>query len=157
MKIANSFTVSATPEEVFAYLLDVDQVVGCLPGAELLEVVDSQTFKGKLTVKAGAVKVAYSGTATIVDTTESDGRALVTLKATGREVGGQGAVRATLRLSVAHGAGGEGTDVGIDADFTVTGKLAQFGSGVIEDISRRLIKEMADTIGTSLQSESTGA
>lgn len=156
MKIANSFTVAASPADVFAYLLNVDQVVGCLPGAELVEVVDAQTFKGKLTLRAGAVKVAYSGTAAIVDTTESDHRAVVTVKANGREIGGQGAVRATLLLSVAPGAG-DGTDVGIEADFTVSGKLAQFGSGVVEDISRRLIKEMADCIGARLQPESTGA
>jgi carbon monoxide dehydrogenase subunit G len=157
MKIANLFTVGASPDEVFAYLLNVDQVVGCLPGAELTEVVDAQTFKGKLSLKAGAVKVAYSGTAAIVDTTETDDRAVVTVKANGREIGGQGAVRATLLLTVAPGAGGEGTDVGIDADFTVTGKLAQFGSGVIEDISRRLIKEMADCIEGRLQPRSKAA
>ena len=151
MKIANSFTVAAALDEVFAYMLNVDQVVGCLPGAELVEVVDAQTFKGKLSLKVGAVKVAYQGTAHIVDTVEDDDRATVTLKADGREIGGQGAVRATLTLSVAKNADG-GTTVGIEADYTVSGKLAQFGSGVMEDISRRMIKDMADCIGSNLQS-----
>lgn len=166
MQIANSFTVEAPPDEVFAYMLDVDKIVGCLPGAELVEVVDAHTFKGKLTVKVGAVKVAYAGTATISDTTEEGDRATVTVKANGREIGGQGAVRATLTLSIARNAtngtdgtndtdatdGTDGTSVGINADFTVSGKLAQFGGGVIEDISRRLIKEMADCIGAGLRS-----
>jgi carbon monoxide dehydrogenase subunit G len=151
MQIANSFTVEAPPDEVFAYMLDVDKIVGCLRGAELLEVVDAQTFKGKLTIKVGAVKVAYAGTATISDTAEDGDEATVTVKADGREIGGQGAVRATLTVSMARNAT-NGTDVGINADFTVSGKLAQFGGGAIEDISRRLIGEMADCIGAGLRS-----
>jgi carbon monoxide dehydrogenase subunit G len=171
MQIATSFTVDAPPDEVFAYMLDVDKIVRCLPGAELVEVVDAHTFKGKLTMKVGAVKVAYAGTATISDTAEEGDQATVTLKANGREIGGQGAVRATLTLSIARNATNaatdatdatdatnptDGTDVGINADFTVSGKLAQFGGGVIEDISRRLIKEMADCIGADLRPSASG-
>jgi carbon monoxide dehydrogenase subunit G len=150
VQIANSFTVEAPPDEVLAYMLDVDKIVGCLPGAELAEVVDAHTFKGKLTMKVGAVKVAYAGTATIADTAEEGDRATVTVKANGREIGGQGAVRAMLTVSIARNAT-IGTDVGINADFTVSGKLAQLGGGVIEDISRRLIAEMADCIGAGLR------
>jgi carbon monoxide dehydrogenase subunit G len=168
MQIATSFTVDAPPDEVFAYMLDVDKIVRCLPGAELVEVVDAHTFKGKLTMKVGAVKVAYAGTATISDTAEEGDQATVTLKANGREIGGQGAVRATLTLSIARNATNaatdgtdatdatDATDVGINADFTVSGKLAQFGGGVIEDISRRLIKEMADCIGADLRPSASG-
>ena len=65
MQLENSFQVSAPPEKVFAYLLDVNKVVGCVPGAELTEVVDSTTFKGKVKVKVGPITVAYSGTARI--------------------------------------------------------------------------------------------
>ena len=153
MKIANRFTIDAPPAEVFAYLLNVDQVVGCLPGAELVEAVDAQTFKGKLSLKVGAVKVAYRGTARIVATEEADDRAVVTVQGDGREIGGQGAVRATLTLEVASAgdAAAATTEVAIDADVTVSGKLAQFGSGVIEDISKRLINQMADCIRAQLQ------
>ena len=153
MKIESSFTVAAAPDQVFAYLLDVNQVVGCLPGAELTEVVDSQTFKGKLKIKVGAVSVAYSGTAHIVDMVEDDDAATVTIKGDGREIGGQGSVRATLALSVRRTADG-GSEVGLDADLTVTGRVAQFGRGVIEDVSRRMMGQMGECIGSRLQAGS---
>jgi hypothetical protein len=154
MKIESSFTVAAPPDVVFAYLLDVNQVVGCLPGAELTEVVDSQTFKGKLKIKVGAVQVTYQGTAHIVDMQEDDTRATVTIEGDGREIGGQGSVRAKLLLSVA--AAGEGTDVSLESDLTVTGRVAQFGRGVIEDVSRRLMGQMGECIGARLQAAPAG-
>jgi len=67
MQLENSFAVAAPPERVFAYLLDVNKIVGCVPGAELSEVVDPTTFKGKVKIKVGPITVAYSGTARIVD------------------------------------------------------------------------------------------
>ena len=67
MQLENSFSVGAPPERVFAYLLDVNKVAGCVPGAELSEVVDPTTFKGKVKIKVGPITVAYSGTAKIVD------------------------------------------------------------------------------------------
>lgn len=150
MKIESSFTVAAPPDQVFAYLLDVNQVVGCLPGAELSEVVDSQTFRGRLKIKVGAVQVAYRGTAHIDEMVEEDTSATVTIRGDGREIGGQGSVRATLLLSVAATAEG-GSTVSLSADMTVTGRVAQFGRGVIEDVSRRLMAQMGECIGTRLQ------
>ena len=63
MQLENSFQVDAPPDRVFDYLLDVNKVVGCVPGAELTEVVDASTFKGKVKVKVGPISVAYNGTA----------------------------------------------------------------------------------------------
>jgi uncharacterized protein len=155
MKIESSFTVDAPPDRVFAYLLEVNQVVGCLPGAELSEIVDSQTFKGKLKVKVGAVQVTYQGTAHIVDMVEDDTSATVTIEGDGREVGGQGSVRAKLLLTVAA-TGDGGSEVRLESDLTVTGRVAQFGRGVIEDVSRRLIGQMGECIGTRLQAAPAG-
>ncbi|HEX3606258.1 MAG TPA: SRPBCC family protein [Candidatus Dormibacteraeota bacterium] len=150
MRIESSFSVGAPPDQVFAYLLDVNQVVGCLPGAELSEIVDSQTFRGRLKIKVGAVQVSYQGTAHIVDMVEDDDSATVTIKGDGREIGGQGSVRASLALSVRRTADG-GSTVALDADLTVTGRVAQFGRGVIEDVSRRLMGQMGECIGNRLQ------
>jgi carbon monoxide dehydrogenase subunit G len=155
MKIESSFTVPAPPDRVFAYLLEVNQVVGCLPGAELSEIVDSQTFKGKLKVKVGAVQVTYQGTAHIVDMVEDDTSATVTIEGDGREVGGQGSVRAKLLLTVAA-TGDGGSEVRLESDLTVTGRVAQFGRGVIEDVSRRLIGQMGECIGARLQAAPAG-
>jgi carbon monoxide dehydrogenase subunit G len=155
MKIESSFTVAAPPDRVFAYLLEVNQVVGCLPGAELSEIVDSQTFRGKLKIKVGAVQVTYQGTAHIVDMVEDDTSATVTIEGDGREVGGQGSVRAKLLLTVAA-TGDGGSEVRLESDLTVTGRVAQFGRGVIEDVSRRLIGQMGECIGARLQAAPAG-
>jgi carbon monoxide dehydrogenase subunit G len=155
MRITSSFTVDAAPDQVFAYLLDVNQVVGCVPGAELSEVVDSQTFRGRLKIKVGAVQVVYQGTASIREVEEDDTSATVTIEGQGREIGGQGSVRAGLVLTVAATPQG-GTEVRLETDLTVTGRIAQFGRGAIEDVSSRLIEQMGRCIGARLQAAPTG-
>ncbi len=82
MQLENSFAVNAPPDRVFAYLLDVNKVVGCVPGAELVETVDENTFKGKVKVKVGPITVAYSGTARIAN--RDDAGCSATLEAEGR-------------------------------------------------------------------------
>ena len=144
MKITSGFSVAAPPDQVFAFLVDVNKVVKCVPGAELTEEVDSSTFKGKLTVKAGAVTIKYQGTAKIVDTEESEDRAVVTVKANGREIGGAGQVYATVTMTVA--AAGGSTEVTIDTDVTIAGKLAQFGRNIVEDMAKAMVGDMSRCI-----------
>jgi uncharacterized protein len=149
MKIENSFDVAAPPDRVYAYLLDVNRVAGCVPGAELSEVVDPDTFKGKVRIKVGPITVAYNGTARIVERDEAAHTA--TLQADGRETTGPGSARATALMSVA-GANG-GSTVTIATDFTVAGRVANFGRGVMEDVSKRLVRQMADCIKANLEVE----
>src|ERR1700693_5366574 len=98
MQLENSFTVGAPPDRVFAYLLDVNKIVGCVPGAELSEVVDPTTFKGKVKIKVGPITVAYNGTARIVE--RDDPNFAATLEADGRETTGPGSARAKARMTV---------------------------------------------------------
>src|SRR6266581_1794013 len=77
MQLENSFNVGAPPDQVFAYLLDVNRVVGCVPGAELTEIVDQTTFKGKVKIKVGPITVAYSGTARIAERNEAERSAML--------------------------------------------------------------------------------
>jgi uncharacterized protein len=149
MQLENSFQVSAPPDKVFAYLLDVTKVVSCVPGAELTEVVDSSTFKGKVKIKVGPITVAYSGTARIAD--RDDARRMATLTADGRETTGPGSARASAQMTV-HTAG-EGSRVEIVTDYHVAGRVAQFGRGVMEDVSRRLINDMADCIQANVEAD----
>jgi carbon monoxide dehydrogenase subunit G len=149
MQLENSFQVSAPPDKVFAYLLDVNKVVGCVPGAELSEVVDSSTFKGKVKVKVGPITVAYSGTARISE--RDDARRTATLTAEGRETTGPGSARASAAMKVETS--GEGSLVAIATDYHVAGRVAQFGRGVMEDVSRRLINEMASCIQANLETD----
>jgi len=147
MQLENSFQVNAPPDQVFAYLLDINKVVGCVPGAELSEVVDPTTFKGKVKIKVGPITVAYSGTARLSD--RNDAERLATLTAEGRETTGPGSARATAQMRVQAAAGG--SVVQITTDYHVAGRVANFGRGVMEDVSKRLISEMASCIQANLQ------
>src|SRR2546422_305861 len=122
MQLENSFQVGAPPERVFEYLLDINKVVGCVPGAELSEVVDQTTFKGKVKVKVGPITVAYSGTARISDRNDEERRA--TLSAEGRETTGPGSARATAQMHVQTA--GEDSLVQIVTEYHVAGRVAQF-------------------------------
>ncbi len=147
MQLENSFSVAAPPDRVFAYLLDVNKVVACVPGAELSEVVDPSTFKGKVKIKVGPITVAYSGTARIVD--RDDGTHSAAIEAEGRETTGPGSARAKANMSVV--ADGAGSRVKIVTDYSVAGRVAQFGRGVMEDVSRRLVGEMAACIKSNVE------
>ena len=141
--------MAAPPDRVFAYLLDVNKVVGCVPGAELSEVVDPSTFKGKVKIKVGPITVAYSGTARIVD--RDDASRSASIEAEGRETTGPGSARAKAHMSVVGE--GEGSLVKIVTDYNVAGRVAQFGRGVMEDVARRLIGEMAACITANVQAD----
>jgi len=147
MHLENSFQVGAPPERVFGYLLDFNKVVGCVPGAELTEVVDASTFKGKVKVKVGPISVAYNGTARISERSESERTA--TLTAEGRETTGQGTARATAHMTVEPAA--DGSTVRIVTDYHVAGRVASFGRGVMEDVSKRIVKDMATCIKANLE------
>ncbi len=147
MQLENSFQVGAPPERVFAYLLDVNKVAGCVPGAELSEVVDPTTFKGKVKVKVGPITVGYNGTARITD--RNDAERSATLSADGRETTGPGSARATATMRVEPAEGG--SLVKITTDYHVAGRVAQFGRGVMEDVSKRMVNEMASCIKANLE------
>jgi len=107
MQIENQFQVAASPDRVYAFLLDVNRVVTCMPGAELAEVVDPTTFKGKVKIKVGPITVSYNGTARIAD--RDDANRAATLQADGRETTGPGSARASARMSVEDAGDGTST------------------------------------------------
>jgi hypothetical protein len=147
MEIENSFAVKAAPERVYEFLLDVNNVVSCVPGAELSEVVDPNTFKGKVKIKVGPVTVSYNGTARI--TARDAETRTATLEAEGRETTGSGTAQATTIMAVAPD--GESSKVTLTTDFTVVGRVAQFGRGIMEDVSRHLVGQAAECIQAKLE------
>jgi hypothetical protein len=147
MEIENSFAVKAAPDRVYEFLLDVNNVVSCVPGAELSEVVDPDTFKGKVKIKVGPVTVSYNGTARI--TARDAATRTATLAADGRETTGSGSAQATTVMAVA--ADGDGSTVTLTTDFTVVGRVAQFGRGIMEDVSRHLVGQAATCIQSKLE------
>jgi hypothetical protein len=152
MQIENSFAVRAAPDRVYEFLLDVNNVVSCVPGAELSEVVDPNTFKGKVRIKVGPVTVSYNGTARITSRDAEARRA--TLEAEGRETTGSGSAQATTVMAVAPD--GESSTVTLTTDFTVVGRVAQFGRGIMEDVSRHLVGQAAECIQSKLEAPPPG-
>src|SRR2546421_7970241 len=147
MHIENELQVGAPPDRVYAFLLDVNRVVTCMPGAELSEVVDPSTFKGKVKIKVGPITVSYNGTARIAERDEA--ARVAVLEAEGRETTGPGSTRATARMTVEED--GDASRVRLVTDFTVAGRIANFGRGVMEDVSKRLVAQMADCIKANLE------
>jgi uncharacterized protein len=147
LQIENSFEVAAPPDAVYQFLLDVNRVVACVPGAELSEVVDPNTFKGKVKIKVGPVTVAYAGTASIVERDQANRSAV--LQGEGRETTGPGNARARATMHVSES--GTGSLVTVSTDFTVAGRVAQFGRGLMEDVSKSLVAQMAACIKSKLE------
>lgn len=146
MRLENEFTVQASVEQVWRYLLDVEKVAPCMPGAELTEIVDDRTYKGKATVKVGPVSLAFAGTVMVEERDEENRR--VVMKAQGMEQRGKGAATAVVvsRLEPVDG----GTRVVLETDLTITGAVAQYGRGMIQDISQRLTGEFARCLQANL-------
>jgi uncharacterized protein len=144
--IENEFDVAATPDEVYALMLDPERVATCLPGAEVTGKNDDGSYNAQTTVKLGPVKMTYKGTVAI---TESDAEArTASMLAKGAEARGQGTAQATLNMAVVAREGG--SHVNVAADLLVTGRVAQMGRGVMQDVARRMIGQMAQNMETLL-------
>jgi carbon monoxide dehydrogenase subunit G len=146
MRLENSFEVPAAPETAWDLLLDVPRVVPCMPGAELTEVVDDSNWKAKVAVKLGPVALTFATDVRREQVDEAARR--VTLSADGRELRGRGAARATVESSLSSGNGG--TRVDIVTDLSLTGPAAQYGRGMVADVSSQLIRQFADCLKAQL-------
>jgi carbon monoxide dehydrogenase subunit G len=144
--IENEFDVAAAPAEVYELMLDPERVATCLPGAEVTGKNDDGSYAATMTVKLGPVRMTYKGTVAIV---ESDPAArTASMLAKGSEARGQGTAQATLRMAVAEREGG--SHVSVAADMLVTGRVAQMGRGVMQDVAKRMIAQMARTMEARL-------
>jgi uncharacterized protein len=146
MQIDNEFVVPAPLEQVWEYLLDVEKIAPCAPGAELTEVVDDRTWKGKVNVKVGPVAMSFTGTVTLQDRDDAAHRAV--LKAEGREQRGRGAASAIVTSWLEEAEGG--TKVVITTELTVSGAAAQYGRGMIGDVSKRMTGDFATCLQANM-------
>jgi carbon monoxide dehydrogenase subunit G len=146
MQIDNDFVVHAPLEQVWEYLLDVEKIAPCAPGAELTEVVDDRTWKGKVNVKVGPVAMSFAGTVTLHERDDAAHRAV--LKAEGREQRGRGAASAIMTSWLQETEGG--TKVAISTELTVSGAAAQYGRGMIGDVSKRMTGEFATCLQANM-------
>ncbi len=146
MRLENSFEVPAPPERAWALLLDVPRVIPCMPGAELTEVVDESTWKATMQVKLGPISLSF---ATDVKREEADETARrVRLSARARELRGRGGGQATIESSLAALDGG--TRIDIVTDLALTGAVAQYGRGIVQDVSAQLVDRFAECLKAQL-------
>ena len=141
MELTNTFTVSEPVERAWAVITDLERVAPCLPGAALLGVSDDG-YRGAVKVKVGPVTAQYEGVARFLERDDQAHHAV--LRAEGRDVRGQGNAAATIELRLRPQ--GEGTEVAVETDLELAGRVAQFGRGVIADVSGKLIGQFAQRL-----------
>jgi uncharacterized protein len=142
MQIENEFAVAAPADRLWSYLLDVERIAPCLPGAEITEVVDERTWKGKVLMKLGPVSMSFSGTVAIEE--RDDAAYRVVLRAKGMEQKGKGAANAAVTSWLEPGDGT--TTVKMVADIQLTGAVAQLSRGLLPEVSRKLTQQFADCL-----------
>src|SRR4051812_21019666 len=153
MELTNEFRVDASPAATWEVLTDLERIAPCMPGAQLQE-VEGDEYRGIVKVKVGPITAQYKGAATFVERDEAGRRAV--LKADGRETRGQGNASATITATLEPDGGG--TKVTVLTDLHITGKVAQFGRGVMADVSAKLLAQFVESLETTvLNAPSNGA
>lgn len=146
MLMENSFSVPATPDQVWSYFQDFKKVAACAPGAELTGQQGNQV-KGKVAVKMGPVKLGFAGTVDIVE--RNDAAKRMVLNASGGETSGKG--QATAKVTMQITPSGNGSTVKVSQDIAMSGAVAQFGRGMMQDVTGVMMKQFADCIAGAIK------
>ena len=148
MELNNDFEVSAPIEKVWEVINNVELIAPCLPGAQLEE-VENDEYRGFVKVKVGPITAQYKGVAKFVEKDDSNHR--VVIRGEGRDTRGAGNAAADITASLESIT--EGTRVNVVTDMKITGKVAQFGRGVMADISKKLMGQFADNLSELVLAE----
>jgi carbon monoxide dehydrogenase subunit G len=149
MRVENSFEVPATRQAAWELLMDVPRVVPCMPGAELVETVSDGAWKANMNVKLGPIALVFATDITREAADETAGS--VTLNARARETRGRGGAQAAIQSSLSEVPGG--TRVDIVTELTLSGAVAQYGRGIVQDVSGQLVARFADCLKAQLATE----
>ncbi len=139
MLIKNEFEVAEPVEKVWQFFGDIPQVAACLPGAELTEDLGGEKYKGRVAVRMGPVRLQFAGTADITERDEAARRVVV--HAAGAEEKGRG--QASMIITATLARAGRGTRVGVSQDLQLSGAAAQYGRGMISDVTSVLMRDFA--------------
>src|SRR5438477_483962 len=151
MKLENEFHVDVPVEQAWGVLLDVERIAPCMPGAQLQE-VEGEEYRGIVKVKVGPITAQYKGAARFVEKDDAGHRAV--LRAEGRDTRGAGNASATITATLREATGG--AEVQVDTDLTVSGKVAQFGRGVLADVSTKLLNQFVSCLEADVLSGNPG-
>ena len=141
MELINEFDVSVPIDTAWAVLTDVERIAPCLPGAQLQE-IEGEEYRGIVKVKVGPISAQYKGRATFLEMDPVEHR--MVLDAAGRDTRGAGNASAIITAQLASS--GSGTHVTVTTDLTVTGKVAQFGRGVLADVSAKILTQFVENL-----------
>jgi carbon monoxide dehydrogenase subunit G len=141
MELTNEFDVAVPVDQAWAVLTDLEKIAPCMPGAQLTE-VEGDEYRGTVKVKVGPITAQYKGVARFAEKDDASHRAVI--DAQGRDTRGQGNANATITASLAEADGG--TRVSINTDLKLTGKVAQFGRGAIQDVSGALLGQFVSCL-----------
>ena len=142
MDLTNSFTVPADIGTAWATLLDVEAIAPCMPGAKL-DSVDGDDFSGTVKVKLGPVSLTYGGDAKFLE--KNQDKYVAVIEGTGKETRGTGTAKATVTTTLVAESDNV-TRVDVATNLTITGKAAQFGRGVMQDVAGRLVDQFAKNL-----------
>jgi len=146
MQLHHEFTLPIPADQAWAALLDVERIAPCMPGATL-DRVDGDEFSGRVTLKVGPLKLTYRGDARIAEKDERAHRLVIA--AAGREARGSGTAEATVTVSLEPVEGG--TRVALATDLALTGRPAQFGRGLVNEVGGSIIGQFADRLSHEMQ------
>lgn len=145
MDLTHRFTVPTSVEETWSHFQDIQSVAECFPGATVTSVEDD-TFHGSCKVKLGPIALVYNGSGTFVEKDPAEHRFVVDAKGKDKRGNGTAGAKVTLTMADADGA----TDVVVVTDLAITGKPAQFGRGVMQDVSDKLLGQFVSCLETRL-------
>lgn len=146
MELTHTFSVPASVEDTWTAFMDLEMVAGCFPGAALTS-VEGNDFAGTCKVKLGPVALQYAGTGSFLEL-DADAKRFV-LEAKGKDKRGNGTAGAKV-TAVLTAAGADTTNAEVVTDLTITGKPAQFGRGVIQDVSDKILGQFMDCLEMKL-------
>jgi carbon monoxide dehydrogenase subunit G len=142
VELTHEFTVPVPVQEAWDHFQDIASVAECFPGAQVTD-TEGATFSGSVKVKLGPIALVYNGTGTFTEKDETAHRFVVDAK--GKDKRGNGTAGATVTLTM-DGAAGDSTDVKVHTDLAITGKPAQFGRGVMQDVSDKLLGQFVSCL-----------
>ncbi|RLE26532.1 MAG: carbon monoxide dehydrogenase [Actinobacteria bacterium] len=148
-QLVNEFTVNRPIEEAWPLITDLERIAPCLPGAELQE-IEGDDYRGVVKVKLGAISSQFKGEAHFTDRDDEQFRAVI--KAAGRDTGGRGNASAEITAQ-AESLSPTSTRVVVRTDLHITGKVAQFGRGIMADVSAKIMAQFADNLNEMLDQE----
>jgi hypothetical protein len=147
MLIKNEFEVAEPVEKVWQFFENIPQVATCLPGAELTDDLGDEKYKGKVAIRMGPVRMQFAGTADITERDEAARRVVVHAAGADEKGRGQAAMIVTATLTRA----GRGTKVAVAQDLQLSGAAAQYGRGMISDVSSVLMRDFATNMQDRIQ------